>query len=82
MSRNQTNADFKDTQEQLNHNSAANSLSRRSFLGRAGVTSAVVEAASVGLPSSLLSENAEGQIADHAARAIAWSPFIALSSHL
>ena len=63
-----------DTQEQLNHNldiqnlktnSAANSLSRRSFLGRAGASTVVVAAASVGVPS-LLSENAEGQIAEPA----------------
>jgi hypothetical protein len=76
MSKNQTNADPEDTQEQLNHNldvqnletnSAANSLSRRSFLGRAGASTVVVAAASVGLPS-LLSENAEGQIEDPDAR--------------
>ncbi len=62
-----------DTQEQLNNldiqnlktNSAANSLSRRSFLGRAGASTVVVAAASAGLPS-LLSENAEGQIAEPA----------------
>ena len=74
MSNKQTNADPEDTQEQLNHNldiqnletnSAANSLSRRSFLGRAGASTVVVAAASVGFPS-LLSENAEGQIAEPA----------------
>jgi hypothetical protein len=74
MSNKQTNADPEDTQKQLNHRfnfqnletkSAANSLSRRSFLGRAGASTAVVAAASVGLPS-LLSENAEGQIAEPA----------------
>ena len=37
----------------------------RSFLGRAGASTVVVAAASVGLPS-LLSENAEGQIAQPA----------------
>src|SRR6202521_5313352 len=76
MSNKQTNADPEDTQEQLNHNLdiqnletnlAANSLSRRSFLGRAGASTVVVAAASVGLPS-LLSENAEGQIGDPDAR--------------
>src|SRR6202158_5317179 len=76
MSNNQTNADPGDTQEQPNHNSdvqnletnsAANSLSRRSFLGRAGASTVIVAAASVGLPS-LLSENAEGQIEDPDAR--------------
>jgi hypothetical protein len=74
MSNNQTNAAPEDTQEQLTHNldiqnvetkSAANSLSRRSFLGRAGASTVVVAAASVGLPS-VLSENAEGQIAEPA----------------
>jgi hypothetical protein len=76
MSNKQTNADPEDTQEQLNHNLdiqnletnlAANSLSRRSFLGRAGASTVVVAAASVGLPS-LLSENAEGQIGEPDAR--------------
>ena len=76
MSNNQTNADPGDTQEQLNHNldlqnletnSAANSLSRRSFLGRAGASTVAVAAASVGLPS-ILSENAEGQFAEQTAR--------------
>src|ERR1700674_1315303 len=76
MSNNQTNADPGDTQEQLNHNldlqnletnSAANSLSRRSFLGRAGASTVAVASASVVLPS-ILSENAEGQIAEQTAR--------------
>jgi hypothetical protein len=72
MSNQQTNANPGDAQEQPNRNldvqnlktnSADNSISRRSFLGRAGVSTAAVAAASVGLPS-LLSENAEGQTAD------------------
>jgi hypothetical protein len=37
------------------------SLTRRSFLGRTGVSSVVVAAASAGLPS-LLTANAEGQV--------------------
>ncbi len=76
MSNNQTNADPRDTQEQPNHcsdvqnletNSSANSISRRSFLGRAGASTVVVAAASIGLPS-MLSENAEGQIVERPAR--------------
>jgi hypothetical protein len=76
MSKNHTNAESQDNHEQLNHNldvrnletsSAANSLSRRSFLGRAGASTVAVAAASVGLPS-MLSENAEGQIAEQTAR--------------
>jgi hypothetical protein len=75
MSKDQTNAHPQDTQEHVNHNqdvqnlesnTAASSLSRRSFLGRVGASTAVVAAASVGLPS-LLAENAEGQIADQVA---------------
>src|SRR6202051_1017212 len=74
MSKNHTNAESQDNHEQLNHNldvrnletnSAPNSLSRRSFLGRAGASTVVVAAASVGLPS-LFSENAEGHIAEPA----------------
>jgi hypothetical protein len=76
MRNKQTNASPEDTQEQPNHNldiqnlktnSAANSLSRRSFLGRAGASTMAVAAASAGLPS-LLSEKAEGQIGDADAR--------------
>jgi hypothetical protein len=76
MSNNHTNADPGDTQEQpkqksdvqnLQTNSAANSLSRRAFLGRAGFSTVVVAAAGAGLPS-VLSENAEGQMADPDAR--------------
>ena len=75
MSKDQTNAHPQDTQEHVDHNqdvqnlesnTAASSLSRRSFLGRVGASTAVVAAASVGLPS-LLAENAEGQIADQVA---------------
>ena len=76
MSKNQTNEESQDNHEQLDHNldvrnleanSAANSLSRRSFLGRAGASTVAVAAASVGLPA-MLSENAEGQIAEQTAR--------------
>jgi len=76
MRKQQTNASPEDTQEQPNHhlnnqnlktNSAASSLSRRSFLGRAGASTVAVAAASVGLPS-LLSDKAEGQIGDTDAR--------------
>jgi len=76
MSKNHTKQESQDNHEQLNHdldvrnletNSAANSLSRRSFLGRAGASTVAVAAASVGLPS-ILSENAEGQIAEKTAR--------------
>src|ERR1700732_506090 len=76
MSKNHTNEESQDNHEQLNHdldvrnletNSAANSLSRRSFLGRAGASTVAVAAASVGLPS-ILSENAESQIAEKTAR--------------
>jgi hypothetical protein len=75
MSKDQTNAHLHDTQPQVNHNqdvqtlegnSTGSSLNRRSFLGRVGASTAVVAAASVGLPS-LLAENAEGQIADQVA---------------
>ena len=76
MSKNHTKEESQDNDEQLNHhldvrsletNSAANSLSRRSFLGRAGASTVAVAAASVGLPS-ILSENAEGQFAEQTAR--------------
>ena len=76
MSKNHTKKESQDNHEQLNHdldvrnletNSAANSLSRRSFLGRAGASTVAVAAASVGLPS-ILSENAEGQFAEQTAR--------------
>ena len=75
MSKDQTNAHPQDTHEHVDHNqdvqnlesnTAGSSLSRRSFLGRVGASTAVVAAASVGLPS-LLAENAEGQIADQVA---------------
>ena len=65
MSENQTNEPSKRNQDcvdgnmgnkDLATNSTSNSLSRRSFLGRAG-TSTAVAAASVGLPSLLLTEN-------------------------
>jgi hypothetical protein len=76
MSKNHTNAESQDNHEQLNHNldvrdleanSASTSLTRRSFLGRAGASTVAVAAASVGLPA-ILSENAEGQIAEQTAR--------------
>src|ERR1700675_1091681 len=71
------NAHPQDTREPVNHNQdvhnseptvAASALSRRSFLGRAGASTAIAAAASVGLPSLVLSKNAEGQITDQAAR--------------
>jgi hypothetical protein len=77
MTKRQKNASPQDSSELVNpnqdtHNSESNttpsSLSRRSFLGRAGASTAIVAAASVGLPANLLGENAEGQIADHASR--------------
>lgn len=46
--------------QDLPTNSTANSLSRRSFLGRAGTSTAVV-AASVGFPALLLTENGESR---------------------
>src|SRR6202521_2424580 len=76
MSKNHTNEESQDNHEQLNHdldvrslatNSASTSLTRRSFLGRAGASTVAVAAASVGLPA-MLSENAEGQIAEKTAR--------------
>jgi hypothetical protein len=66
MSENQKNENFEETQDRfvgnvgaqdLAANSTSNSLSRRSFLGRAG-TSTAVAAATVGLPTLLLTENA------------------------
>jgi len=77
MSENHTNEHSKEIQDRfdgkveaqdLATNSASRSLSRRSFLGRAG-TSTVVAAASVGLPALLLAENVEARgvarISDH-----------------
>lgn len=43
-------------------------LTRRSFLGRAGASTAIAAAVSVGLPSLLLTENAEAQSMDEALR--------------
>lgn len=76
MLTNHANADPGDTQEQPTPNSEiqnletkqARSLSRRSFLGRAGASTVAVAAASVALPS-LLSEKAEGEIGDADGRA-------------
>ena len=76
MSNHQTNANPEDNQEQLNPNlgtenletNSTHSFSRRSFLGRAGASTLVAAAASAGLPA-LLSEKAEGQIAESDARA-------------
>ena len=76
MSKNPTIAESQNNHQRLNHNldvtnsktnAADNSLSRRSFLGRASASTVAVAAASVGLPS-LLSENAEGQMAQSASR--------------
>jgi hypothetical protein len=77
MIKDQPNAHSSDAREKVSHNqeshnsesnTAPSSLSRRSFLGRAGASTAIAAAASVGLPSLLLSENAEGQVPDQAAR--------------
>jgi hypothetical protein len=65
MSKNQMNDETRDQfdgnldAEDSATSSESNSLSRRSFLGRAGTSTAVAAAASVGLPSLLLSKNAE-----------------------
>lgn len=48
----------------LTTNSASNSLSRRSFLGRASASTAMAAAASVGLPSLLLSKEAKADSDD------------------
>src|SRR5258708_9079318 len=47
--------------QDLATNAESNSLSRRSFLGRAGASTAVAAAAGVGLPSLLLSVNTEAR---------------------
>ena len=76
MSKKHANEESQDDHEPLNHpldvrnleaNSASTSLTRRSFLGRAGASTVAVAAASVGLPA-MLSENAEGQVAEQTAR--------------
>jgi hypothetical protein len=77
MSENQAKKHSEEIQDRLDSNaeaqdsgtnSTSNSLSRRSFLGRAG-TSTVVAAASVGFPALLLTENVEARgvarISDH-----------------
>lgn len=67
MRKNKTNKLSEDNEERLNQkvtpqnlatNSASSSVSRRSFLGRVSASTAVAAAASVGLPSLLLSEKA------------------------
>src|SRR5450631_950783 len=77
MTKSQKNAHPLDAQEHVNHNgeadklesnTAVSSLTRRSFLGRAGASTAIVAAAGVGLPSLVLSKNAEGEITDQSAR--------------
>jgi hypothetical protein len=64
-----------DTQQPFNHNAdvqalepaaSANAINRRTFFGRAGVSTLIAAAASVSLPS-VLSEKAEGEITDSAA---------------
>jgi hypothetical protein len=69
MSENQTNEHSEEIQDRFDSNleaqdlatnSTSNSLSRRSFLGRAG-TSTAVAAASVGFPALLLTENVEAR---------------------
>jgi hypothetical protein len=72
----QTHTCPEETQEQLNPNldaensetHSADGFSRRSFLGRAGASTLVAAAVSAGLPA-LLSEKAEGQLAESGARA-------------
>jgi hypothetical protein len=70
VSKDQRNEQPEETQDQFDSSSDAkdlatnaesNSLSRRSFLGRAGASTAVAAAAGVGLPSLLLSANAEAR---------------------
>jgi hypothetical protein len=69
MRRNETNEKSGDNQEQLKRIinapdsatlAASNPLSRRSFFGRVGASTAVAAATGVGLPSLLLSEKVEG----------------------
>jgi hypothetical protein len=70
VSKDQRNKQSEETQAQfdgsldgqdLATNAESNSLSRRSFLGRAGASTAVAAAAGVGLPSLLLGVNAEAR---------------------
>src|SRR5260370_2951689 len=70
VSKDQRNEQSEETQDQVDGswdaqdlatNGEPNSLSRRSFLGRAGASTAVAAAAGVGLPSLLLSANAEAR---------------------
>jgi len=70
VSKHHRNEQSEEIQDQFDGNSGAkdlatdaesNSLSRRSFLGRAGASTAVAAAAGVGLPSLLLSVNAEAR---------------------
>jgi hypothetical protein len=77
MTDSQKNAHPQDFQQEVNRNpdicnsgstTTPSSLSRRSFLGRAGASTAIVAAASVGFPSLVLGENSESQIVDQAAR--------------
>jgi len=77
VNKDQRNEQSKETQAQFDGSSDAqdlaangepNSLSRRSFLGRAGASTAIAAAAGVGLSSLLLSANAAARganIADH-----------------
>jgi len=78
VNKDQRNEQSKETQAQFDGSSDAqdlgangepNSLSRRSFLGRAGASTAVAAAAGVGLPSLLLTVNSEARgvanTADH-----------------
>jgi len=77
MTNGQKNAHPQDSQQQVNHNqdihnlesnTVPGSLSRRSFLGRAGASTAIVAAVSVGLPPKLLGQNADDQLAGHVSR--------------
>jgi hypothetical protein len=74
MTKNEKNAHAQDTREQVNPNEdlhnlesdhEVSTLTRRSFLGRAGASTAIAAAVSVGLPSLLLTENAEAQSTDN-----------------
>jgi hypothetical protein len=75
MRKTETNEQFENVQDQLNGNlntgdsatsSVSSSLRRRSFLGRVSASTVVAAAASVGLPSLLLSEKAKADSEDNA----------------
>ena len=77
MTKNEEKAHAQEVREQVDNNedfhnlesdNEVGTLTRRSFLGRAGASTAIAAAVSVGLPSLLLTENAEAQSADQALR--------------